>query len=417
MSSPRTLLGRYGLLASTLSMGLALVATGVAGYSAARNAAESLIQARSIDVTLLVRRELHLVEAVDADSLHAVLDELLDQQVTYLAVLDRGQVVAASGAPTAAEGGPVSGVGGIRWQQAGGRVRVVTGIGHPFRNRLAGGGHGGRSGLSFVVEFLPGPASALVSRALATLIVSCFAAALLLAAAVFSWRRARESELLTSQLARDQELKSLGQMSAVLSHELRNPLTALKGHTQLLLEKLMPDHPGRPGAERVLSSALRLEAIANQILDFAKPGAVSPVPDDPRAVAEAAVELAGEPRVRVIPGQVSAWPIDRLRMEQVLVNLIRNAAQAAPDGPIDLGVGVTSGQLVFSVRDHGPGLPAGEEERIFEPFHGKNLKGTGLGLAICRQIVEAHGGRIEGVNHPSGGALFRVMLPPAEARP
>jgi signal transduction histidine kinase len=410
------LLGRYGLLASTLTMGLALVATGAAGYSAARNAAESLIQARSIDVTLLVRRELHLVEAVDADSLHAVLDELADQQVTYLAVLDHGQPVAAAGTPTPAAGGPVSGVGGIRWQQAAGHVRVVTGIGHPpFRNRLAGGGHGGRSGLSFVVEFLPGPATALTSRALATLIVSCFAAALLLAAAIFSWRRAREAELLTSQLARDQELKSLGQMSAVLSHELRNPLTALKGHTQLLLEKLAPEHAGRPSAERVLSSALRLEAIANQILDFAKPGAVTLRPVDPLLVAAAAVELTGEPRVKVIAGQVKAWPLDALRMEQVLVNLIRNAAQAAPEGSIDLGVGVTSGQLIFTVRDHGPGLPPGEEARIFEPFHGKNLKGTGLGLAICRQIVEAHGGRIEGVTHPAGGALFRVMLP--EARP
>ena len=414
MSSPRTLLGRYGLLASTLTMGLALVATGVAGYSAARNAAESLIQARSIDVTLLVRRELHLVESVDSDSLHAVLDELLDQQVTYLAVLDRGQVVAASGTPTSAEGGPVSGVGGIRWQQAKGRVRVVTGMGHPpFRNRLAGGGHGGRSGLSFVIEFVPGPASALTSRALATLIVSCFAAALLLAAAIFSWRRARESELLTSQLARDQELKSLGQMSAVLSHELRNPLTALKGHTQLLLEKLAPDHAGRPSAERVLSSALRLEAIANQILDFAKPSAVTLRPTDPLAVANAAVELAGEARVQIIAGQVTAWPLDALRMEQVLVNLIRNAAQAAPEGSIDLGVGVTSGQLLFSVRDRGPGLPPGDELRIFEPFVGKNLKGTGLGLAICRQIVEAHGGRIEGSTHPAGGALFRVLLPEA----
>jgi two-component system sensor histidine kinase HydH len=415
MSSPRTLLGRYGLLASTLTMGLALVATGALGYAAARKAADSLIQARGIDVTLLLRRELHLVESLDADSLRGVLEELSEQQVTYLAVLDHGEIVASSGTPAGGGGGPVSGVGGMRWQHAAGHVRLVTGIGHPFRNRLAGNFRmgGARSGMSFVVEFLPGPASELTARALATLIVSCCAAALLLAAAIFSWRRAREADLLTAQLARDQQLKSLGQMSAVLSHELRNPLTALKGHTQLLLEKLSPEHAGRPGAERVLSSALRLEAIANQILDFAKPGAVSLAPADPRAVADAAVELAGEPRVRVIAGQVKAWPLDALRLEQVLVNLIRNAAQAAPEGDIDLAVGVTSGQLIFSVRDHGPGLPPGEEARIFEPFHGKNLKGTGLGLAICKQIVEAHGGRIEGANHPAGGALFRVLLPEA----
>jgi hypothetical protein len=102
MISPRTLLGRYGLLASTLSMGLALVATGAAGYSAARKAAASLIQARSIDVTLLVRRELHLVDALDGESLRGVVEELADQQVTYLAVLDHGQVVASCGAHAAA---------------------------------------------------------------------------------------------------------------------------------------------------------------------------------------------------------------------------------------------------------------------------------------------------------------------------
>jgi two-component system, NtrC family, sensor histidine kinase HydH len=315
------------------------------------------------------------------------------------------------------QGGPFSSAGGIRWQRVSGHVRVVTGIGHPWHNRLAGNFHmGARSGLSFVVEFLPGPAQELTSGALATLVVSCFGAALLLAAAIFSWRRTREAELLTAQLARDQELKSLGQMSAVLSHELRNPLTALKGHTQLLLEKLDPGHPGRPGAMRVLSSALRLEAIANQILDFAKPGAGTLTPSDPRAVAEAAVELAGEARVQVTAASsIPPWPLDRLRMEQVLVNLIRNAAQAAPEGPIELGIALSGGWLVFSVRDHGPGLPPGEEARIFEPFHGKNLKGTGLGLAICRQIVEAHGGRIEGATHPGGGALFRVLLP--EKRP
>jgi two-component system sensor histidine kinase HydH len=408
-------LGRYGLLASTIAMGLALVATGAAGYSAARDASATLVQARAIDITLLLRRELHMADALDAQALQGVVDDLSEQQVTYLAVLDHGQVLAAGGAPSQARPGPVSSLANLRLQRAGDRVRAAGMIGRPFRNRMFGP-HAGRSGLSFVVEFLPGPAAALTSRALATLVLSCFAAALLLVAALVSFRRAREAEKLTAQLARDQELKSLGQMSAVLSHELRNPLTALKGHTQLLLEKLAHDHPGRPGAERILAGALRLETTADQILDFSRSGAVTVRPESPRALAEAAIGLVGEPRVRLeIAPEVGTWPLDRLRMEQVLVNLIRNAAQAAAEGPIEVGVKVLGDSLELSVRDHGPGLPPGEDERIFEPFHGKNVRGTGLGLAICRQIVEAHAGRIEGRTHPDGGALFRVLLPEARA--
>jgi len=407
-------LGRYGLFATTIAMALALVATAAAGYSAARSASFALVQARAIDVTLLVRRELHLAEAVDAQALQDIVDELSEQQVTYLAVLDgQGEVVARGGTPSTGRVGPVSSLGNLRWQKIGDRIRAAGNVGRPWRRRRFGPPMA-RSALSFVVEFLPGSATALSSRALVTLAISCFAAALLLAVAALSFRRARERESLIAQLARDQELKSLGEMSAVLSHELRNPLTALKGHTQLLLEKLAPDHPGRPGAERILAGALRLETTANQILYFSRKAEVTVRPESPRAVAQAAIEVAGEPRARLDGApEVASWPLDALRMEQVLVNLIRNAAQAAPEGPIELGVKVARGSLEFSVRDHGPGLPPGEEARIFEPFYGKNVRGAGLGLAICRQIVEAHGGRIEGETHPDGGALFRVLLPEA----
>jgi two-component system, NtrC family, sensor histidine kinase HydH len=69
------------------------------------------------------------------------------------------------------------------------------------------------------------------------------------------------------------------------------------------------------------------------------------------------------------------------------------------------------GWLVVTVRDHGPGLPGGDAERIFEAFHTTRTKGTGLGLAIARRIVELHGGRIEGANHPRGGAEFVMRIP------
>lgn len=421
-------LGRFGLLATTAAMGIALLATAVAGYAGAREAAAALVQSRSVDVAFTVRRELNLAGGLDAAALDAVVADLAELEVRYLAVLDaRGAVLASSGQPGegAATAAPVEHTSAgprVQWRWLGERVRVVAAPGPPARGMMGPGrGPGGRGagrGPSFVVEYEPGPARTLLSRALAALVLSGAAAALLLGLALVSWRQAREAEQLTERLAKDQQLKSLGQMSAVLSHELRNPLTALKGHAQLLRERLGPDHPGSAGAERVVAGALRLEAIANQILDFARTGAVAPGPEEPAAVAQAAIDLVGDARVRLVaePG-VGSWSLDRLRMEQLLVNLVRNAVEASPEGaPVEVAVRKEGEALVFAVRDHGPGLPPGEEARIFEPFFGRRLRGTGLGLAIARQIAEAHGGTIQGATHPQGGALFHVVLPPGDGR-
>jgi len=238
---------------------------------------------------------------------------------------------------------------------------------------------------------------------------------LLLGLAAVFWRLSRQAELAAAQLARDRQLKALGEMSAVLGHELRNPLTSLKGHCQLLLEKLASDHPGRRGAETVLREAVRLEDLSRQILEFARTGAVEPTHEDPVALAKAAAEAVGPgPDVHVkVEGEPLPWPLDRVRMEEVLTNLLRNAIQASPEGAsVYLTVTVCRGEkLSYEVRDHGEGLPPGEEDRVFEPFFTRKSHGTGLGLALARRIVEGHGGRISAYNHADGGAVFRVSLP------
>jgi two-component system sensor histidine kinase HydH len=269
----------------------------------------------------------------------------------------------------------------------------------------------------FVVEYAFPAAHSLIARSLVILVLVCAATALLLGAAAISFRRSREAERLTEQLGRDQQLKSLGQMSAVLSHELRNPLTSLKGHAQLLLEKLRPGDAARPDAERMLEGALRLESVANQILEFARHDTLALRAESPSSVAQAAIDQVGDPRARLsVDTGVETWNLNRPGVEQLLVNLIRNAADASPpDRPIEVAVARQGRDLVFGVRDHGPGLPPGEEARVFEPFFTRSVRGTGLGLAIAKQIAEAHGGRIEGMTHPEGGALFRVIFPAREA--
>jgi two-component system sensor histidine kinase KdpD len=109
--------------------------------------------------------------------------------------------------------------------------------------------------------------------------------------------------------------------------------------------------------------------------------------------------------------------VDGVSIEQVLLNLLDNAAEHVPDGtPIEIGARVADGALVVDVADRGPGLPAGAEHRVFEKFFraghgGGTSRGIGLGLAICRGLVEAHGGRITATSRPGGGTVFRFTLP------
>jgi two-component system sensor histidine kinase HydH len=202
-------------------------------------------------------------------------------------------------------------------------------------------------------------------------------------------------------------------MSAVLGHELRNPLAALKGHAQLLLEKLPKEHPGHRGAQTIVRESVRLENLASDVLEFVRSGRVEPELIDPVAVARAAVETTGDRVKLAVNGSIPVWPIDRARIEAVLINLLRNARQASPEAAdVELAVSAENGEdLVFEVRDHGTGIDPEDQQRIFEPFFTKRAKGTGLGLTLARQIVEGHGGRTAAESHPEGGAVFRVTIP------
>jgi two-component system sensor histidine kinase HydH len=112
--------------------------------------------------------------------------------------------------------------------------------------------------------------------------------------------------------------------------------------------------------------------------------------------------------VESAPGR---WSLDAVKLEQALANLLENALQAS-EGPVEASVSLTGGdELLFTIRDHGKGIPAGEEEHIFEPFHTTRTQGTGLGLAVARGIVEAHGGSLTAATHDQGGAVMRIRLP------
>lgn len=195
---------------------------------------------------------------------------------------------------------------------------------------------------------------------------------------------------------------------------MRNPLASLKGHAQLLLEKLPSETREAKKAERIVREATRLEDLSTTLLDFVRSGKVERQPTDVMALIRQAAEQVGTDRVQVVApeGTVEAVQLDPLRMHQVLVNLMQNALQVSPeDQGIEVLVQRTSRAITLEVRDHGPGLQPGDEQKIFEAFHTTKTHGTGLGLAIARRIVELHEGRIRARNHPEGGAVFEVELP------
>jgi two-component system sensor histidine kinase KdpD len=117
-----------------------------------------------------------------------------------------------------------------------------------------------------------------------------------------------------------------------------------------------------------------------------------------------------------LPREVLLAPMDPILVEQVFINLIENAVKYSPAGsPIEISAQAGPDEVVVAIADRGPGLPPGEEARVFERFYrvadGRRAEGAGLGLAVCQAILKIHGGRVEAGNRPGGGAVFRFALP------
>jgi two-component system sensor histidine kinase KdpD len=217
-----------------------------------------------------------------------------------------------------------------------------------------------------------------------------------------------------------------------VSHDLRTPLATITGAVSTILDNRTGLDAGtqRELLESVHEEAERLNRLVQNLLEMTRleSGALQlqrelhpPEEVIGAALGRLAKRLADRRVTTKVPSDLPLVAMDDVLIEQVLVNLLDNALKYTPAGsPIEVIATATDQNLTVEVADHGPGLPAGAEDRVFEKFfRGEQLiaRGAGLGLAICRGIVRAHGGRIWAQNLPGAGVAFLFTLPLGASQP
>jgi two-component system sensor histidine kinase HydH len=227
-----------------------------------------------------------------------------------------------------------------------------------------------------------------------------------------------------SQLAAAEKRDLLARLLGRLAHEVRNPLSSLDIHVQLLEEDLASLAPQMreqltPRLEIIHGELHRLEGIVERFLRLAGPAGVDLEPVEiPKILTHVCELLRPEAAARDI--EISAQVEDSLprvmadpiRLTQALLNLVINAIQAVErKGRVEVTANVADGRVSVTVSDNGPGIPPEKLASIFDPYFTTKTEGSGLGLWIAQQIVTAHGGSLEARNGASGGAVVTMQLP------
>ncbi|MCC6487183.1 MAG: PAS domain-containing protein [Candidatus Hydrogenedentes bacterium] len=216
----------------------------------------------------------------------------------------------------------------------------------------------------------------------------------------------------------NRQLAALGELTAGVVHELRNPVSVISGMAELLIRKLDPADERLGAANTILREASALEKSISQFLGFARPFELQKARCTPAAIIDRTVQLC---RRRAEHKGVAleatrapdlALHADMYRVAQALSNVINNAIEAVSRGGwVRINTVLDETHLVFTILDDGPGIHISAGEDLFAPFFTKKEAGTGLGLTIAHRIIAAHEGSISYGNRTEGGACFTVRIP------
>lgn len=238
--------------------------------------------------------------------------------------------------------------------------------------------------------------------------------------------REHERSAVHERLTQAEHLAEIGRLAASLAHEIKNPLAGISGAIQVIRDAMDPEAPHRTILGEVLRQINRLDQTVKDLLVYARP-----VPprfescDLGRVIERLMTVLRSEPAVKRVNFQYTANPTppptiqaDENQIEQLLTNLILNAAHASENGqPVLLSISARPDGVEMNVIDQGHGMDEEARRRALEPFFTTKARGTGLGLPICRRIAEAHGGTL-GISGALGeGTTVCVRLPLRQAQP
>ena len=238
---------------------------------------------------------------------------------------------------------------------------------------------------------------------------------------VFILRDITEMKRLQADAQRNDRLAALGNLAAGVAHEIRNPLSTIKGVALYIAKRMLPGGREEEAAQRMIDEVDRLDRVVSELLEFARPGAINTTDADLAEIVNRALRLTeADVRARNIQVTLDVAPdlppvrVNVERLTQALLNLFLNAVQAMGEGGhLHVGARLSPDGRNFSlsVRDNGPGIPRDIQAAIFTPYFTTKPSGTGLGLAIVYQIVEGHGGSVSVNSDPGHGTEFILVLP------